>query len=602
MNDPQPATPAEQDDDRVDLGAATSERATTADPQVGQPQRRGFLARLIAPVDLGAAAVALVFWFESLRPSLLPRPASSQGVVSALALLVGYGIGGLALLAFRAQRERTGWFTPTAEQRRIGRLVLAVATGLAVVVGSLLWFRWQNDQRTLVTMPAIEPAAVATAAVVTAVVAVVVFALARVIGFVVGRIDGWLGRRLHPVAAHAIVAAALVLLVVGITNRVVIDGLIGSVDATFAEGDRTSEPGVVQPTIELRTGGPGSLVAWDTLGRQGRSFVAGATTTEQLAAFAGPGEPVDAPIRVYAGLESAPDAEARADLAVDELERTGAFDREALLVVTVTGTGWINPVAAAAFEYVGHGDTAIVGMQYSYLPSWISTLVDQDKATEAGRALEGAVYERWSQLPADARPRLIVYGESLGSFGSEGGYVGPTAADSVDAATSRSDGVLWVAPTNSNPVWSQVVAARQPDSPVWRPVYGDGREVVFVNDPAQLTGVTPEGPPTVVYPQHASDPVTWWNPSILWAPPEWTREPKGPDVPSQVSWFPVVTWLQVTFDLIEGFNTPPGHGHNFNDVFAAGFAALAAPPGWTADDTARLEPILATVAEGEQSL
>jgi len=50
---------------------------------------------MVAPVDLGAVAVALVFWFESLRPSLLPRPASSQGVVSALALLVGIGFAWL---------------------------------------------------------------------------------------------------------------------------------------------------------------------------------------------------------------------------------------------------------------------------------------------------------------------------------------------------------------------------------------------------------------------------------------------------------------------------------------------------------------------------
>ena len=68
------------------------------------------------------------------------------------------------------------------------------------------------------------------------------------------------------------------------------------------------------------------------------------------------------PIRVYAGLRSAPDARTpRPHLAVEELERTGAFDREVLAVVTVTGTGWVDPDAAQSLEYEHNGNTAIVG-------------------------------------------------------------------------------------------------------------------------------------------------------------------------------------------------------------------------------------------------
>ena len=37
----------------------------------------------------------------------------------------------------------------------------------------------------------------------------------------------------------------------------------------------------------------------------------------------------------------APDLEARAALAVEDLERAGGFDRSHLLVVTTTGTGWV---------------------------------------------------------------------------------------------------------------------------------------------------------------------------------------------------------------------------------------------------------------------
>jgi len=61
------------------------------------------------------------------------------------------------------------------------------------------------------------------------------------------------------------------------------------------------------------------------------------------------------------------------------------------------------------------GDTATVAVQYSYLPSWLSYLVDQDRAREAGRELFDAVYDRWSKLPMNRRPTLVVVGESLRS-------------------------------------------------------------------------------------------------------------------------------------------------------------------------------------------
>lgn len=74
-------------------------------------------------------------------------------------------------------------------------------------------------------------------------------------------------------------------------------------------------------------------------------------------------------------------------------------------MVTVTGTGWVDPDAASSIEYLHGGDTALVGLQYSYLPSWISFLVDRDEAAEAGTALYRHVHRRWSQLPAERRPK-----------------------------------------------------------------------------------------------------------------------------------------------------------------------------------------------------
>ena len=565
------------------------------------PTRRSFGQAMLGVPDLGAAAIGLVFLVESLRPSLLPRPPVVQGVLTALSLLIGYGIAGLVLLVFRAQRKRTGWFIVGDQVRRIGRLLLAVAAGIALVAGPIVWYRWQNSQRDLVAMPRIPVTAIASMLVAAIIVTVVLLAVSRLVAFVVGRGDRFLVARIGAVAAHVIVAVVVVVLSVGLTNRVVLHGVFNRTDAAFSAGDRSTEPGVTRPTTAEQSGGPESLVPWGSLGQQGRTFVAGATTPAKLRAFAGPKASVKQPIRVYVGLESAKTARARAALAVAELERTGAFKRRVLVVATVTGTGWINPVAASAVEFLQHGDSAIVGVQYSYLPSWISFLVDEHKAAETGKALNDAVYAAWSKLPAATRPKLVVFGESLGSFGSESAYHGVDATASVDTVTGRSSGVLWVAPTNANPVRAQVTSERDAGSPVWLPVYQGGKRVRFVDAPGQLPISQPGDPSSITYLQHPSDPVTWWELSTLWRRPAWTRPPMGTDVPSQAGWFPIVTWLQTTGDLIEGFSTPPGHGHNYNDAFAAGFASLVAPPGWTKADTARLDRMLAGEKAGESS-
>ena len=82
---------------------------------------------------------------------------------------------------------------------------------------------------------------------------------------------------------------------------------------------------------------------------------------------------------------------------------TGSY----LLVAGTTGTGWVDPAAINSFEYETGGDSAAVAIQYSYLPSWASFLVDQAKAREAGRALFDEVYRVWSELPASRAPEAV---------------------------------------------------------------------------------------------------------------------------------------------------------------------------------------------------
>ena len=67
------------------------------------------------------------------------------------------------------------------------------------------------------------------------------------------------------------------------------------------------------------------------------------------------------------------------------------------------------------------------------------------------------------------------------------------------------------------------------------------------------------------------------------------RAAQGLRHPPGVGWFPIVTGLQQVADLIAGFSAPSGYGHNYGIDFAAGWAAVAPPDGWTTADTVRLQ-------------
>jgi uncharacterized membrane protein len=517
---------------------------------------------------------------------MLPRSWYTQGAVSGLSAAIGYLLGTLAGAGLRWVLRRLGR-EPTPGARRRAWLALGVAGAVVVVAGLALWPGWQNQQRALVGMERLPATALAPMVALTLVLFVLLILVGRVVGHGVVLVDRLLTRRLPHVAAHGITAAVLVVAAVLLTRDVVVDGFLDWANRSFGAADTTTAPGVVAPATPTASGSPASLVAWSTLGEYGRGFVAGATTPAELRAFHAPGAEVKQPIRVYAGLRSAGSADERAALAVRELERTGAFSREILGVITTTGTGWVDPDAASSAEYPHAGDTALVGLQYSYLPSWISFLVDREEAAEAGVALYRHVHRRWSQLPATGRPRLIVFGESLGSFGAEAAFRGGDAAASLANLVAGSDGALFTGPTASNRIWDQLTDDREAGSPVWRPVYDGGATVQFANRPADLERPDPGWRhPRVLYVHHPSDPVGNATLEAFWRRPERTDRPQGYDVPARAGWYPVVTGLQEVFDLIAGFSAASAHGHNDDVDFVSGWAAVAPPAEWTAADSA----------------
>ncbi|MGY1709818.1 alpha/beta hydrolase [Geodermatophilus sp. SYSU D00758] len=561
-----------------DAGPEAPTRPPSAEA-VPRPRRRW--TRWLPRYPWSGTVGALVLGCASLTPSLLPRGWLLQGLIAGITAAVGYGVG-----------VAIAWFVAEVADRRLSaaarrRAWQAVAVGGPVLVVVALWLGvgWQRDIHRLMGLD--PPEGWSAAGIV--VVAVLVFAGLVAAGRGVRWTGRWLVRALGRVLPGRIARPLGVVLagalVVVLVDGVLFRGLVETANSAFGVRDDGTEAGAVQPTVPERSGGPGSLVAWDSLGLQGRNFAGTGPTPEELAAFSG--RPALQPVRAYAGLATAEDVADRAAIAVRDLQRAGGLDRAALAVVTTTGTGWVDPAASSALEHVFNGDTAMVAMQYSYLPSWLSFLVDQAKARDAGRALFDAVYGAWAQLPPEDRPRLFVLGESLGTYGGEAAFSG--LAD----IANRTDGVVWAGPPNSNELWRELVADRDAGTPEWLPVYDGGRTVRFADEAPDLAGPpAPWGEPRVAYLQNASDPIVWWSPRLLLSRPDWLEGERGPDVSPDMVWLPFVTFWQVTADLVFSVDVPDGHGHRYEADYADAWAEVAQPPGWTDADTQRLRQLV----------
>ncbi len=544
-----------------------------------EPARRS--DRLVrARLGLAGAAVAVLFYCAALTPSLLPRAWYLQGIVAGLTATIGYGagatLGALVRLMWRRRfprATRVAWWA---------LLAVAVLGGLTMLA---LGTKWQQELRARLDMEPLATYDIVRIVGVSVLTFVILLGIARLLRLGIRRLARLLRRRVRvprPIA-YGVGLTVVTYLTVGFVDGFLVDNLLAAADRTASLANGRTTAGIVAPRTALRSGSPMSAAPWHSLGLQGREFVGTGPTVDQLTAFAR--RPAREPVRLYAGLETAESAQARAQVVVREMDRAGAFDRAVIGVVTPTGTGWVDHNVTDALEYMYGGDTALVSMQYSYLPSWISFLADQSKVSESATALITAVHARWSELPAATRPKLLLFGESLGSFGTE------TAFANSAAMTSGADGILLVGPPFANPIRQALLDTRDPGSPIWDPVFTAGT-VEFTQHPPDLR--TPAGarPPAVVYLQNSSDPIVWWSPELIFQRPAWLDHPRGPDVSPDMHWYPLVTFWQTAVDQVFAINVPAGHGHVYGSGVADGWAALAPPPGWSAADTVRLRQLL----------
>lgn len=517
-----------------------------------------------------------LFLAASMFPSLLPRPTWAQGVIIGITVALGYAIGAILEALWR-------YLQIPSPHGRVRNALVAVAVALvafAVIRETWRFVGWQNEQRATFGMPPIGPGAWPTMAVVAVLVFVLLLVIARALRHLTARVIRVMQRRLPARLSAVLGITSIVVILALIYSNVLVTGFFAAANAMYAPRNDTNKDGVAGPPVSaLRSGGPESDVTWESLGREGRSFVATGPTLEELQA-ASPGQPVQEPIRVYAGLESAPTPQERADLVLEELKRTQAFDREILVITTTTGSGFVQPEGIDPLEYLWRGDTAVAAIQYSYLPSWLSLLADQAKAQEAARVTFNTIYDYWQTLPAASRPKVYLYGLSLGSFGAQ------SVLGSVQLLNEPIDGALLVGPPFVNPLHNRLSEERDAGTPDWRPVYQQGRTVRFtVQDPTllDLPGQRdPWGPTRLAYLQYGSDPVVFFSPMLFVSKPAWLEGQRAPDVSPRVSWFPLVTGWQTLFDLANAGGVPWGFGHKYkasNNLTS--WAAVTQPDGWT---------------------
>lgn len=522
--------------------------------------------------------VGALFIYAGFLPSLLPRGWILQGVVSGVVFSIGYGIG-LTLSHFIRKFNPQ---EPTSQKKHQVKQYAYYALGGLYIVALVLGFQWQQEIRTLIGQSTDYSISILGTTLVALLIAMLLIWFSRATRSLYGWLKRIISKYVPKAIAYTAAWAISALLVVGLINGVLLSSLTEAVNQSFSIRNGTTDDGITKPTSPLLSGSDQSLIAWDTLGRQGRTFVGNASTVKELSEFNQ--KPATQPIRTYSGLESASSAQERADLAVDDLKRAGGFDREIIVVATTTGTGWVDEDGVTPIEYMYNGDSAIVSMQYSYLPSWLSFLVDQTKAKDAGNELYNAVYNEVLELPAEQRPKIVAFGESLGSFGGE------SAFSSLASFKATSDGAVWVGPPNFNILRKTATENRDPNSPEILPIFQQGKNVRFAARPSDLK--SPEKPwetPRAVYLQNPSDPIVWWSPSLMYQKPDWLSEPRGADVSPRTHWIPIVTFLTVSGDMVFSTDAPDGHGHKYGKLPTDAWSYVAPPEGWTKTKTESLK-------------
>lgn len=508
---------------------------------------------------------ALVMYGVSVSPSLLARSWQWHAVASGVLSAVGY-IVGLTIQRFYALVVPRLGVEITAPQS------VSIAFRAVLLLGFFLWFlRWllqsyreRKRANHLVGMRGETLGEYLLGTFCAFILMLALLGIAWGLQWIGRAIVIVLSRWMHMVLALALSLLILVVIVYALTSQVLLKLGINFFTRHARKMNNRTAKGIVQPQVPERSGSPQSRSSWRAVGGQGRVFLGRGPSRTDIEAVTGCS--AMEPIRVYAGMpEEGQSLQSAADLVVEELHRTGAFDRAVILIATSTGSGWVDEWQIQPMEYLTRGNCATASMQYSFVPSSINFLTDLDVSEEAAVILFETIRRAVDEIPEDRRPALFVCGESLGAYASQHVFSG------IVDVLSRTDGALWVGTPAFTPMHAELTAIRHRGSPEVAPVVANGRHVRFVNVPENLWSdvygreLGDWNYPRVVYAQHPSDPVVWWNSELVWHKPDWISEKVDGDVSPHMQYTRGATYIQVLVDMPVAGTAPGGHGHTYHE-------------------------------------
>ena len=516
-------------------------------------------------ISLIGVVGALVMYGVSVSPSLLARSWQWHAVASGVLSAVGY-IVGLTIQRFYAL------VVPRLGVEITAPKAVSIAFRAVLLLGFFLWFlRWllqsyreRKRANRLVGMRGETLGEYLLGTVCAFILMMALLGVAWGLQWIGRAIVSVLSQWMYMVFALALSLLILVVIVYALTSQVLLKLGINFFTRHARKMNNRTAKGIVQPQVPERSGSPQSRSSWRAVGGQGRVFLGRGPSRADIEAVTGCA--AMEPIRVYAGMpEEGQSLQSTADLVVEELHRTGAFDRAVILIATSTGSGWVDEWQVQPLEYLTRGNCATASMQYSFVPSSINFLTDLDVSEEAAVILFETIRRAVDEIPEDRRPALFVCGESLGAYASQHVFSGL-----VDVL-SRTDGALWVGTPAFTPMHAELTAIRHRGSPEVAPVVANGRHVRFVNVPENLWAdvygreLGDWNYPRVVYAQHPSDPVVWWNSELVWHKPDWISEKVDGDVSPHMQYTRGATYIQVLVDMPVAGTAPGGHGHTYHE-------------------------------------
>jgi uncharacterized membrane protein len=236
---------------------------------------------------------------------------------------------------------------------------------------------------------------------------------------------------------------------------------------------------------------------------------------------------------------------------------------------------------------------ATVTLQYSKRPSPLS-LGRIGAAREQNRLLLLRVAERLRAVAPQRRPKVVLFGESLGAHTSQDvllhwGTLGPDALG-VDRA-------LWIGTPSGSGWMRQVMGPPRPDV--------DPELVGMFNDFDQYAALSDERRARLRYVMvsHDNDGVTKFGPDLVVNRPRWLSPGRPPvqevpgasprGVPPSMRWRPLTTFLQTMIDM-KNAQTPGAYrayAHDYRPDLARFIRAVFALPA-SEQQMARIEAAL----------